>query len=527
MQTLLSPFGFALVGFAAALTVALILTRSVRDRAMRLGFYDPIDARKLHTDPIPRVGGVGLFLAATLTLAALAFAGAFGDVAWQKQLIAVYAGATAMHLLGLADDFRGLRARHKLGVQVIVAVLVAAIGLQFTVVTIPIFGTFEIWPPFAVALTAFWLVGITNAFNLIDGLDGLAAGVALFALAAFFIVALATGNASAAISAAVVAGATFGFLRYNAHPATIFLGDSGSLFLGFMLAGLGLLTGKTNTGLSLAVSIAALAVPAVDAIITILRRFLRRQPIFVPDRGHAHHRLLMLGYSPQRVVHIMCGVSGICATAAVLLALDVDRFLVFAAASTLVLGFSIHKLRIHEFEELVRLLHRGSRPRQVIQRNVRFHEAVVRMSDVDTVAELTALLDWLFRGDSIRRAELRLYHDVLDHHHDKPGPRHAAVGTGVEVPVWACVNSPPPVGSIEIRLPLAGEDGRELGWLVLWEDAVRSAVSLSHLQLIAGSFRVSLERRVAHLAWGRRLDFHEFGGASDSLSREASGGGAA
>ncbi|HVE78067.1 MAG TPA: MraY family glycosyltransferase, partial [Gemmatimonadaceae bacterium] len=301
------------LGFATALVASVVLTYVVRDRARRAGLFDPVDARKLHTAPIPRVGGVAIFLTVVVALGAVflhpASAGVWAD---SHGLTVVLAGGTLVHLLGLYDDLRAMPARWKLAVQVVIAACVYAAGLRITALSLPFVGTTELGPALAFPFTLLWLVGITNAFNLIDGLDGLASGAALFALTTMFVVAGINGQGGAAVVTVILAGATLGFLIYNFPPASIFLGDSGSLFLGFMLAGVGLLSSqKSQTVVAVAIPVVALGLPVLDTALAITRRFLRGQPIFTADRSHIHHRLLSLGHSPKQVallLYVACAI---------------------------------------------------------------------------------------------------------------------------------------------------------------------------------------------------------------------------
>jgi UDP-GlcNAc:undecaprenyl-phosphate GlcNAc-1-phosphate transferase len=212
--------------------------------------------------------------------------------------------------LGAADDTVGVRARNKLAVQLLVAVFAYAMGFRIEAISVPMFGVLEMGV-FALPVTALWIVGVVNAVNLIDGLDGLAAGVIFFAALTNFVVAVIGDQVFVAVVMAAIMGAMVGFLFYNFNPARIFMGDSGSYFLGYLLATASL-TGalqKTSTAVSLLVPMVALGVPIFDTLFSMVRRTLERRSMFSADRGHVHHRLLDMGITHRRAVMLLYGVS--------------------------------------------------------------------------------------------------------------------------------------------------------------------------------------------------------------------------
>jgi UDP-GlcNAc:undecaprenyl-phosphate GlcNAc-1-phosphate transferase len=239
------------------------------------------------------------------------------------KLVGMIAGGLALCLIGAVDDVRGLRAAHKLAAQVIVATLAYACGFRIDAISLPLAGTLSMGV-FALPITVAWIVGITNAMNLIDGLDGLAAGVAFFGALTSFVIAHVTGNSFVALLSAGLMGVLAGFLFFNFNPARIFMGDSGSYFLGYVLATLslsGALQQKASTAVSLLVPMIALGLPIFDTFFTMLRRFLERRSIFSPDRGHIHHRLLDLGLTHRRAVMVLYGVCVVFTAAAIALSL--------------------------------------------------------------------------------------------------------------------------------------------------------------------------------------------------------------
>ena len=507
------------VGFLTAFCLSVGLTYGVREGARHLGLFDPVDERKLHTRPIPRVGGVAVFAAAaaSLLLAAM-FVADRHTVFGAPGLRAVVLGAAAMHLLGLWDDLRPMKARVKLLGQVVIAVAVFFAGVRVHSLALPLVGVVEFGTIAGLLFTVFWLVGITNAFNLIDGLDGLASGAALFALTTMFVVGSVNGQHGSALVTLSVAGAVLGFLLFNWHPASIFLGDSGSLFLGFTLAGMGLTSSqKGSTVVAVAIPVVSLGLPVLDTSLAIARRFLRGQPIFSADRGHIHHRMLSLGHSPRDVALLMYGACAVLALSGMLL---VNNSLYVALFLTIVgLGFGIwlQKLRFHEFEELARVVRKGLKQRDVIARGVRMREASTQLALANDLERVFATMENAFAADHFQRVEVRLRPSFLQD--VAPLADRAGRRRDDDVTVWSWTVAEPtnttglvaPTTTLstattpdwwEIRLPLANARGQSIGSLVLWQDGTQGDTSLSHMHVIAGEFRQQVQRKLQDL-WPR------------------------
>jgi UDP-GlcNAc:undecaprenyl-phosphate GlcNAc-1-phosphate transferase len=297
-----------LFGFLAALNV----TPLVRDLAVRFGIVDhPDNRRKLHRHPIPRVGGIAIFISYLLAFAATAFG--FLDIhtvlPGGSMGIGIFASLVIVFGTGLLDDLINLKPWQKLGGQILAAGTAYASGVQLHIFR---GHPLEIW--FSLPFTIIWLIGCTNAFNLIDGLDGLAAGVGLFATVTTIIAALTQQDLGLCIATIPLAGCLLGFLRYNFNPASIFLGDCGSLSIGFFLGCCGVLWGqKSATLLGMAAPLMAMAIPLLDVCVSITRRFLRNQPIFGADRRHIHHLLLDRGLTPKRTALLLYGICAIAA----------------------------------------------------------------------------------------------------------------------------------------------------------------------------------------------------------------------
>jgi len=302
-----STAGTDILVFFAALLLSAVLTPAIRDFAHRRELLDDSrSVRKIHTRSIPRLGGVA-FVGAWLLIVAFILA---VDPSMRAALLhrsprslTFALGAVAAAAVGFVDDVRGLRARYKLMAQVAIGLLLCAGG--FTVHEIQLPG--DVVVPlgrFAVPLTVLWIAGVMNAMNLVDGLDGLAGGVSVIALTATFIFGVAQGNLLLALYSAALAGALLGFLVYNFNPASIFMGDTGSLFLGYFLSVAVVVPAQqpSTSVLRLALPLVILGVPIADMLLAIARRMVRGRKVFSPDREHLPHRLLERGMTQREAV---------------------------------------------------------------------------------------------------------------------------------------------------------------------------------------------------------------------------------
>lgn len=311
------------LAFIIATGVALFITPGVILLAAKTGAMDAPDARKVHKKPIPRIGGLGIYAAFMVTIVSLLnVVDVTDDVMFE--LTGLIIGGSLIVLVGIVDDYKNLPAKVKLVGQIIAAaVLVIGFDVHIDFITDP-FGDplsdYIYTEALAIPLTIFWIVGITNTINLIDGLDGLAAGVSVIASITIFLVAMQQEIFLVATLTAALAGSALGFLYYNFNPARIFMGDSGSLFLGFMLAGISVIGAvKCATTIALIVPILALGLPILDTTFAIVRRYRGGVPIFKPDKGHLHHRLLDLGFSQRQAVLLMYVISALLGLSAVAL----------------------------------------------------------------------------------------------------------------------------------------------------------------------------------------------------------------
>lgn len=344
-----------------AFTFSLLLTPLCRNLFRRWGLLDhPDGGRKQHRRAVPKLGGVPILLAcaaAYALLLAMPFQGG-GIVESGLPLVWMLLPAVGIvFLTGLADDLRGLKPWQKLAGQT-----AAALWAYFAGVHIYAIGGHDLAIYWSLPLTLAWFIGCTNAFNLIDGVDGLATGVGLFATLTTLVAALLQGNVALAMATVPLAGSLLGFLRYNFNPASIFLGDSGSLTTGFLLGCYGIIwSQKSATLLGMTAPLIALAIPILDVGLSILRRSLRGQPIFKADRGHIHHMLLKRGLTSRRVVLLLYGVCGLCASVSVMQSVLENRYAgVILVLFCVVTWIGVQNLGYAEFRAARRLLLGGA-----------------------------------------------------------------------------------------------------------------------------------------------------------------------
>jgi UDP-GlcNAc:undecaprenyl-phosphate/decaprenyl-phosphate GlcNAc-1-phosphate transferase len=365
-----------------AFVIALILTPIIRDISRSFNYVDRPGHRKVHAYPMPRVGGIAIAIAYGASL--ILFPGS-GSALRDSSLHAVWKlipGAALVFLIGLIDDFFSLRPLVK-----VFGLIAAASVVFFSGISLGGIAGHEMAVWLDYPLTVFWLLLTSNALNLVDGLDGLCAGMGFLATLALFTAALIHGNHPLAFVTFPLAGALLGFLCYNVAPATVFLGDSGALLIGFLLGCYGMLwTQRASTLLSMLVPLLALSIPLLDVSLSVLRRFLRNQPIFLADRGHIHHRLLDRGLSPRQAVWVLYLFAALAASFALLASSFGGHYqglviLAFCVAAAI----GIRQLRYPEFDIAGRLLFRGELQRAM---NVK-----LKIESVAAVLESSATAD--------------------------------------------------------------------------------------------------------------------------------------
>ena len=335
----------SLLAAAGAFLINLLILPLVLRLAHRHKWYDRPDSRKIHTGLIPRMGGPGLFLSFILAvvLPALALPRLGGGRLLEPRLIALFGGMTIVHLAGLYDDFKNLPAIWKFVLQLAAAAIITSGGFLIRSVTLPYLGSINLGLA-AYPLTVIWLVGIANAVNLIDGMDGLAGGIGAFAAAAMGAIALLQGSTRGAVLAFALFGALLAFLLFNFPPARIFMGDSGSLFLGLTLAALPLVGGIPRSAAfgSLIVPVTLLTVPILDTATAILRRLRHRRSIISPDRQHIHHKLLAMGLSERQILTViygMCAYLALVSVTSVVLPKEINAYLIIVVWVGSLLGY--------------------------------------------------------------------------------------------------------------------------------------------------------------------------------------------
>lgn len=307
-----------LIAFLLAAAVSFCMTPIAKRLAYRVGAIDvPKDDRRVHKIPIPRMGGLAIYIGFVVSILI--------SLPINKKIIGMLIGATLIVLMGILDDIKPLSAKTKLFGQILCASILVYCGFRISMLNIPLTGR-AVYFSFAflsIPVTIFWIVGITNTLNLIDGLDGLAAGVATIAAFSLAYVAYVNERFGAALMMLAIAGAAIGFLPYNFNPAKIFMGDTGSLFLGYMLAAISIDGAvKGAAALAIVVPVLALGLPIFDTTFAIIRRARNGKPIMEPDKGHLHHRLLSKGIGQKKTVLILYIVSAALGFSAALISAD-------------------------------------------------------------------------------------------------------------------------------------------------------------------------------------------------------------
>ncbi|EST10676.1 glycosyltransferase family 4 protein [Sporolactobacillus laevolacticus] len=297
------------VTFIICFLAAVGLTPLVRKLAIRIGATDLPNARKVHKTIMPRMGGLAIYLAFIIGMLIL-----WPDSSFTLPLII---GSVIIIITGILDDMYSLSPKVKIIAHFFAALVIVLSGINVSFINLPFNGVLHLYW-LSIPLTLLWIMGITNAINLIDGLDGLAVGVSSIVILTIAGLSLTEGNLFVFSVSAILLGSTLGFLPYNFHPAKIFMGDTGSYFLGYIISVLALLGFKNVTLFSLVVPIIILAVPISDTLFAIIRRLVNRRPLTAPDKSHLHHCLLRFGFTQSQTVVLIYGMSAMFALAAIL-----------------------------------------------------------------------------------------------------------------------------------------------------------------------------------------------------------------
>ena len=405
MQTYLASFVVAALAGSALTPLARLLS-------FRWGAVSNPGGRHIHGQAIARLGGMGIFAAVLTTVISLVATGFANQILEPGQLrlgVGLLIGGTVMFAVGLIDDLKPIRALHKLFGQIAAAAIAWHFGFRMDAVDLPLLPSFSTGV-LSLPLTVIWIVGIINAVNLIDGLDGLAAGVVFFAAVTNFVVAWMMGTTLVALVMATLAGAVLGFLFFNFNPARIFMGDSGSYFLGFILAACSIAgpLQKASATVSIAVPLVALGVPIIDTMLAIVRRFLEKRPLFSPDRGHIHHRLLDMGITHRRAVLIIYGVTDLLCISAIGIAFGRQWQVGAAILGVSAVLFGLIRF-IGYFEYLMVL---GRQKQRIRSRHVEWLRKIVlkvppQLGGVTSHDEVLEQLGWLAREARLDSIEVR------------------------------------------------------------------------------------------------------------------------
>ncbi|SEF38988.1 UDP-GlcNAc:undecaprenyl-phosphate GlcNAc-1-phosphate transferase [Caloramator fervidus] len=323
--------------FLLSFIFSFILTPFVRKFAFKINAIDiPKDERRIHKEPIPRIGGLAILISFIACI--------FIFSLFQKQIIGISVGAFIIFLGGFLDDLYSLTPKQKILFQIIAALILIAFDVSIKYITIPFDLNESLFiGKFGILLTIIWVVGVTNAMNLIDGLDGLAAGICFISSMFLFFISIISKRYTAIFLTLILAGSSLGFLPYNFNPASIFLGDCGAQLLGFLLSAISIQGAIKSVAFVIIVPILILALPIYDTLFAIIRRKINKRPISEADKGHIHHKLLDMGLSQKQAVLVMYFISFIFGIASVLVMILTPRksLSVFIIIFSVSLAFAI------------------------------------------------------------------------------------------------------------------------------------------------------------------------------------------
>ena len=492
--------------FSIATVASLIATPLIRRLCERYKLLDvPSDGRRIHRKAVPRLGGVALYISCLAALSLLPFVDNLLTQTlsgFKPEFLTLFVPATLVLLLGGYDDLRGTNAVVKFVGLGLIATLFYAMGGRIDALSIPFFGSVQLPALASFIITVVWLVGITNAFNLIDGLDGLASGAALFSSLVILGVSVSQERTLMIVVSLVLCGALAGFLRYNFNPASIFLGDSGALFTGFLLAALSVLgTQKATTAVAIVVPILAFGFPVVDTAMTMGRRLISRKPVFQGDNEHIHHMLLARGWSQRRAALVLYGVCALFGLLALIFPATGSKltgFMMFVISVAVITA--VGHLRYHEVDELRAGVKRNVVDRRLrVANNIRVRRAALALSKTSDLDEMFEVTRHLLEFGEFSSASAQV---------GQPGRRVEwswsgdANGDSHSPPDWS------------IRLPLV-KDGVEWGWLNLYRSVDSEPL------LVDTNYLSDLFRREFTEAAARILTQHEAPVAASALAMTA------
>lgn len=472
-----------LASFLASIGVSAFLTWLVRDVASHFGLAKaPDSSRHIHSTPVPRLGGFAVFLAFVSLFTLYLFTATYKWAAGPNNtdVVRIVLIGAVFFLVGLVDDLVSVKPWLKLLVEVAGAVALYLSGIHFGFCSAHLGSHWA--GAICLSLTVFWVVLICNAINLIDGLDGLAAGAALFSMVTIFTLAVGS-RPGVATATTILAGSLFGFLIFNFNPASIFLGDSGSLFVGFVLSAFVLAESQrqTSTMDTILVPVVSFALPLTDVCLSLLRRFLSGHSVFGADREHIHHKLLELGLTQRQVVWVLYGISALCAVLSLfLLNPSILALIPVAAIMLMLVFFGLRKLNYPEFGEFQRIGQRLKLQKKVFARNIALRKAAAGLETATDAAGIAAILeDCLaddFDGFEIILDETFVPGAFLD----SPDP-----GRSIQLQWRSCRER------LILTLDLSTSRGRPIGRFSIYQSTGR--LLLIDTELLKGAFRHALE----------------------------------
>jgi len=475
--------------------LSLVFTRVVRNLARAHGWLDnPALERHVHTTPIPRVGGVAIFLSFTVAIACALFLARWSHWVLQVQWVSIFKllGPAAMvFLLGLYDDLRRVSPTAKFLVQAFAATLLFMGGYgihRFDLVSKSQSLQFYIGLP----LTIFWVLLITNAFNLIDGLDGLAAGSALFSTAVIFVLSLFAPDPLVTLLAIVLAGVILGFLRLNFHPASIFLGDSGSLFIGFLISALAIAgSQKSPTIVAVTIPLVSLGLPILDTTLAVVRRFIGGKPIFRGDREHIHHKLLSKGLSQREAVLLLYAITaGFGFISLVLFHHASAIALILALTGTAVL-IGVQQLRYSEFGVMLSLVQRAAHRREIVANHVAVRNAAELLDSCNDFSSICGVLQKTLQPLGFDGIAFQMSHPNGFSPSSFLPLRHASDGKLLLSWTEHCMDRSP----WELRLELIGAPEKHWGYVSLVRISAAEQIPLD-VNVLSGELRAALSKAV-------------------------------
>lgn len=485
--------------FLISLLLSLVLTPLTGRLARKYNIVDIPSKRKVHSKAIPRIGGVAIYLSFFLPLTSAFFVSTYilDLLKANPRNVCLFVGATAMFLTGLIDDYKGLGARVKLLMQILCALVAYYGGVRILIVFLPWHHDLFLGV-FSIPATVFWFVLVINAINLIDGLDGLAAGIILFAALILLFLCLPGGRLLVATGLAGLAGVCLGFLRYNFNPASIFMGDSGSYFLGYMMAALTIIGSvKSHAAAAMLIPMIALGLPLMDTLIAPIRRFVLGRRIFQPDSEHLHHRLLKYGLTHRSAVFALYFATILMGAVALFMVnARNDRAAILLAIVGISLFMGIRKLGYFENlgKDNVYGWIRDITDEVGIRKDRRiFLDHQVRIGNSREVAEL-----WPNVCEALTDLQFDMAHMHLENGSassiEKPGLNWARNGfDGYKDICRECV--------MKLELPLLGSDDKSFGTLWLVKDLKRDSIShytLRRVEHLRRTVIVTLEKLTAN-----------------------------